>query len=133
MTTKRKPKVGDVVEIELPSGRYAYGRVLRDASIAIYDAVSSKPAQPPTGSRDFQFVVGVYEDVLKRLPTVAHDESSNTEDEWPPPFGVTDVVTGEMSIYHHGEVRPAAPGEADGLEPAAVWELRHIVDRIESE
>jgi hypothetical protein len=31
-----RPKVGDIVEINLPDGQYAYGRVLRDASIGIY-------------------------------------------------------------------------------------------------
>lgn len=120
------------MEIALPSGRYAYGRVLKDAAIAVYDAVSPIPGQPPVGSRDYQFVVGIYEDALKRLPVVAHDASTNPADEWPPPSSVTDVVTGEKSVYHHGEMRPAAPSEADGLEPAAVWEVDHIVDRIES-
>jgi len=127
-----KPRVGDVVEIALPDGRYAYGRVLKDASVAIYDTVSDLPRQAPVGSRGFQFVVGVYQDVLKHLPVVAHDASRDADDEWPPPFRVTDVLTGSNSIYHRGEMRPAASGEAGDLEPAGVWDLGQIVDRIVS-
>ena len=31
--TRRKPKIGSVVQLALPDGRFAYGRVLRDASL----------------------------------------------------------------------------------------------------
>jgi hypothetical protein len=50
--------VGDVVEIALPSGRHAYGRVLRDASIAIYGMVATEPSVPPVGTRDYLLTVG---------------------------------------------------------------------------
>ncbi|MFC8597339.1 Imm26 family immunity protein [Isoptericola sp. NPDC057191] len=30
------PEPGTVIQIALPDGRYAYGRVLRDASVAFY-------------------------------------------------------------------------------------------------
>jgi len=126
------PKVGDVVQVELPTGRYAYGRVLRDASVAFYEATSDDPGQPPIGSRTYRFVVGVYEDVLKSAscPIVGHDPSRDTEDDWPPPNSVRDPLTGAMRIYHHGVMRPAGAVECEGLEPAAVWDLHHLVDRI---
>jgi len=126
------PKVGDVVQVELPTGRYAYGRVLRDASVAFYEATSDDPGQPPIGSRTYRFVVGVYEDVLKSAscPIVGHDPSRDTEGDWPPPNSVRDPLTGAMRIYHHGVMRPAGAVECEGLEPAAVWDLHHLVDRI---
>lgn len=130
MSRKVKPKVGDVVEILLPRGGVAWGRVLRDASIAVYRSEAGAHS-PPTGSRDYQFVVGIYDDALKTLPVVGKDPSASPEEDWPPPYCVTDKITGSKRIYHHGETRPADPAECEGLEPAAVWDLHHIVDRIE--
>lgn len=130
--THRKPKVGDVIQVELPTGRYAYGRVLRDASVAFYRSMSDDPANPPLGSRDYQFVVGVYEDVLKShsCPVVGHDPSRGPEDDWPPPNCVRDPLTGVAQIYHRGAMHSADAGECEELEPAAVWDLHHVVDRI---
>lgn len=130
--TRRKAKVGDVIQVEQPTGRYAYGRVLRDASVAFYRAMSDEPAHPPFGSRDYQFVAGVYEDVLKSgsCPVVGHDPSSDPEDDWPPPYCVRDPLTGSLQIYHRGAMRPPKADEGEELEPAAVWDLHHVIDRI---
>lgn len=132
MRRNEKPGVGDVVEIALPSGEYAYGRVLKDASVAIYGVITVDPGDPPVGHRDYQFVVGIYEDALRRLPVVARDGRLNEDDDWPPPCSVTDAITGEKRVYHRGEMRSVQSREADNLEPAAVWELEHIIERIEA-
>lgn len=39
-------RVGDVVQIPLPDGCYAYDRVLRDASVAFHRSTSQKPGPP---------------------------------------------------------------------------------------
>jgi hypothetical protein len=129
---RMNPAVGDVVQLPLPDGRYAYGRVLRDASVAFYRSTSRGPGSPPIGSRDYQFVVGVYKDVLRSdaVPIVGHDPSRDAEDDWPPPYSVRNHVTGRVSLYHHGVMRPAQEDEVRGLEPAAVWALNHLVDRL---
>jgi hypothetical protein len=131
----KRPRVGDVVQIALPNGRYAYGRVLRDASIAIYRQTTTSPAQPPLGSREYQFVVGVYEDVLQSgsCPVVGHDPSRDGDDEWPPASFIRDPISGDVSLYHKGIITPAAEDEVSGLERASVWDLNHIVDRITGE
>jgi hypothetical protein len=112
---------GDVIQVMLPTGRYAYGRVLRDASVAFYRGTTAEPGLPPIGSRDYQFVVGVYDDVpgSEGAPVVGHDSAQGPEDDWPPPNSVRDPISGAMRIYHHGHLRPATPEEAEGLEPAA--------------
>lgn len=71
----RRPKVGSVVQIALPDGRFAYGRVLRDGAVAFYRRTSERPGEPPIGDRDYQFVVGVYNDTLRsdELPVVGVD------------------------------------------------------------
>jgi hypothetical protein len=53
-------RVGDIFEIRLPDGRFAYGKVFRDASVGIYETVFDSPARPSIGS-SFAFVVGLYE------------------------------------------------------------------------
>jgi hypothetical protein len=131
---RARPKAGDVVQIALPNGSYAYGRVLRDAGVAFYRATTKEPGQPPIGSRDYQFVVGVYDDVLtsKKCPVVGHDPSRDAEDEWPPPQSVEDPISGQFQVYHKGVMRPATTDECDGLEPAAVWDYDHLIERLSS-
>ena len=128
---KAKVAVGDIVQIPLPSGGHAYGRVLRDASIGVYRTTSAAPDEPPADS-DYMFVVGVYEDVFAsgKWPVVGHADFGNPEDEWPPPYCVKDKITGRMSRYHKGQLWPASEDECRGLEPAAVWDAHHVVERI---
>ena len=124
--------IGDVVQIKLPTGRYAYGRVLRDASVGFYRETTAQPSKPRAGNRHYHFVVGVYEDVLRseNVAIIANDPSSVSEEDWPPPYSVRDVISGSVSIYHHGLMRAATLEECALLEPAAVWDFRHIVDRL---
>ena len=126
-------KVGDVVQIRLPSGRYAYGRVLRDGQVAFYRDMTELPGEPPLGQRDYQFVVGVYADVLKSnaVHIVGHDPGLNEDDNWPPPECIRDPITGKTKIYFKGQIRPAPEEECRGLEPAAVWDLHHLIARLE--
>jgi len=127
---KKKPRIGDVVQISLPTGQYAYGRVYRDATIGVYATKSSSPGTPPAGSRDFSFFVGIYDDALRSCPIVGRDSFSEDESGWPPPRYVKDALTGAYRLYHKGVMRPSTAAECTGLEPAAVWELQHIVDRL---
>jgi len=124
------PKVGDVIQVTLPNGCYAYGRMLKEGQVAFYRATSSNPSEPPIGSRDYQFIVGVYKDVVARLPVVGHDPARDAEDEWPPPGVVRDPITKKPKLYHKGAMRPASEDEVRGLEPVAAWDLNHVVDRL---
>jgi hypothetical protein len=73
--TRRNAQPGDVCELALGHGRFAYGRVLNDASIAVYRSTSEHPGAPPIGEREFLFTVGVYDDVpgSSSAPVVGHD------------------------------------------------------------
>ncbi|MGW8566662.1 hypothetical protein [Isoptericola sp. NPDC055881] len=126
------PEPGTVIQIALPDGRYAYGRVLRDASVAFYSSRSDRPGCPPIGAREYEFVVGVYEDVLRTegVPAVGMDASADPDDEWPPPYSVRDVLTGRSRIYHRGKMEPATEEQVRDLEPAAVWDWHHLVERL---
>jgi hypothetical protein len=127
---------GDVCAFELGDGRFAFGRVLRDACIAIYRSTSTAQTLPPIGGRDFVFTIGIYDDVpaSDACPVVGNDPFASDDEAWPPPSKVVDPITGKIRIYHRGEIVAADdPTEADGLEKAAVWDLHHIVERIRQE
>jgi hypothetical protein len=129
---KIKFKVGDVFQISLSNGKYTYGRVYRDASVGIYNHISERPNEPPIGSRDFMFIVGMYDDVLSsgKCPIIGYDGFEDQESEWPPRYFIKDKISGKYSIYYKGEIKPSSEEECEGLEEAAVWDLHHIVDRI---
>jgi hypothetical protein len=132
LRTKRvRPKVGDIFQIPLPDGRFAYGKVFWDASVGIYRKIFNEPTEPPIGTK-FAFIVGLYDDILKSgaWPIVGHEPFPSGEDIWPPPAYIEDIISGEYSIYHKGEIRPSTKEECRGLEEAAVWDAHHVVDRI---
>jgi hypothetical protein len=119
------------LQVPLPDGRFAYGRVYRDAAVAFYRKASPGPGQPPLGDREFAFCVGVYRDVVLRWERGGLDPFTEDEDEgWPPPSAIHDVISGEWRLYHRGEMRPATADEAEGLEPAAVWDEQHLLPKL---
>jgi hypothetical protein len=128
---RRRRRVGDVVQIHLPNGRYAYARVLRDASIAVYATTTEEPEQPPLGDRDFAVTVGIYDALLRKWPTVGHDAPKSPDEEWPPPSRVVDPISGETSVYERGEVRAPLPCEpVDFYERAAVYDWDALIQRL---
>jgi hypothetical protein len=120
------------MEIPLPNGRYAYGRVYKDACLAIYRDTSDAPGQPPFGSREYRFIVGAHDDAFtaQLVRAVGQDAFRPDEDGWPPPMAVRDPISGRYTIYHRGQMTPASATEAADLEPAAVWSLHDIIERI---
>jgi hypothetical protein len=129
--SKRRPSPGPVIQVPLPDGRYAYGRVYRDATVCFYRCATRLPGEPPLGLRDFAFCVGVYDDVIASWEVVGVDGFSPDEDNgWPPASGVKDPISGSWQIYHRGAMRAAGEDEARDLEPAAVWDERHLLPRL---
>ncbi|MDR6726142.1 hypothetical protein J2W91_004648 [Paenibacillus amylolyticus] len=124
-------KLGDIYAIPLPNGKFAFGRRLKDASIAIYDHIGDSIEALPK-EEDYQFTVGVYDDVLKsgNWPFVENRPYLDENEAWPPPACIIDRISGEYSIYHLGEIRTSDRKECEGLEMAAAWDAHHIVDRI---
>jgi hypothetical protein len=128
----RRPTPGAVIEIALPNGRYAYARTYRDASVAVYQTTSDEAGNPPVGSRDFRFLVGLDDTAFRAtiVRIVGRDEFGPREDDWPPPASIRDPISGAYSIYHHGEIKPSSPLDAADLEPAAAWSIEQVIERI---
>lgn len=131
---RRRKKLGDVYAIPLPNGKFAFGRIFKDAGIGIYKHIGESIEDVPMGE-DYQFIVGVYENVLKsgNWTVVENRPFNNEEEAYPPPSCIIDNISGEYSIYYKGEIRRATKSECEGLEIAAVWADNHIIDRIMGE
>jgi len=112
--SSRKPQVGDVIQLTLPGGRYAYGRVLRDANVAFYSETTAEPALPPTGSRDYHFVVGVYDNALtsEGVSIVGHDSSQAPEDDRPPPNSIGGFALGQQRMAPRLDPQPQSVPQA---------------------
>ncbi|PFH80666.1 Imm26 family immunity protein [Bacillus sp. AFS088145] len=131
MVKRTRRKIGNIHAIPLPNGNFAFGRTFRDASIGIYVHIGENIEDLPK-IEDYQFVVGVYNDVLTSgdWPLVDYRPFKDEKEEWPPPSSIIDSISGEYSIYHKGEISKANKDDCQGLEIAAVWEAEDIIDRI---
>lgn len=118
---RKRIKIGDVYAIPLPNGKYAFGRKFKDAGIGIYKYIGEGIEDIPK-DEEYQFIVGVYEYVLKSGDwTVVENRPFKSDDEaYPPPSCIIDSISGEYSIYYKGEIRSATKSECEGLEVAAV-------------
>lgn len=132
MGKKIKVKIGDVFEIKLPNSKFAYGRVYNDAAVGIYQDIMNKPNSPPIGSRHFIFIVGMYKEILTsgEFPIIDRDPFDSSDDEWPPPSYIKDLMSGEYKIYHKGKIRESSYEECRNLEETAVWDSQEIIERI---
>lgn len=128
---KKRIKLGYVYAIPLPDGRCAFGRVFNDIGIAIYTYIGND-FQDISKQEDYQFIVGVYKDVLQdgEWTIVENRPFLNDEDSWPPPECIIDSIDGSYSIYHKGEIRDSNKDECEGLEEAEAWDAHHIIYRI---
>ena len=126
--------IGDVLAIPLPNGGFAYCRIHKDASIGVYDHVSEIAHNLPPDECRYNFVVPVYRDLLTSgaWPKVGHKPFANEEDAWPPPYIVRDAISGKVSIYHRGSMRPALSTDSIDMEEAAIWDQYDVVARIAS-
>lgn len=128
---KRRLKLGDIYEIELPNGKKAYGRLYKEYTLAIYDKICDNIADLPQENK-YRFFVGVYKDLLQDgiWPVVANRGFASDEESWPPPQCVVDAITTIGSIYYKGEIIPCSYEECKDLEIVSAWDRNHVIDRI---
>ena len=135
----RRAKPGDVVAIPLTKTRAALGRIYRDGAIAILSDLVSADVETvdPASVRGDQglFVVGFLDSRVRsgEWRIVGHAPFTKSEDSWPPPRFVTDVVDGRRRIYHRGVLRAAKAEELTrALEEADMYGPETLVRLIRS-
>jgi hypothetical protein len=127
---KRK-KLGDIFAIPLPNGKYAFGRLHSDYSLAIYDTFGNS-LDDWENCHKYQFFVTVESIALRdgKWPIVGNRPFAENEDIHDPPQYMKDIFTGKFSIYHRGKITPARYEDCVGMERTAVWGRNHVVDRL---
>lgn len=128
----KRRKLGDVYAITLPDSSYRFGRLLHDDAIQIFRQPSGTLEFNPQIMRDVDFTVAIYRSAFKdsRLVFVTNIPFQNEDESWPPKTYLHHILNDTYSVYNRGQIFPSTKNECANLEPTAVWELEHIIDRI---
>lgn len=132
---KKRWQPGAVVRKTIGTTTY-YGRLLEFPWAAFYDFRSQQPMKglSEITSHSVAFMVAAHKDLVAdgqwETIGVAPLEPSLRP---PKAQAMIDVLDPEhcQIIDDEGNIREATREECEGLEPAAVWEPEHIVDRLE--
>jgi hypothetical protein len=127
---KRK-KLGDIFAIPLPNGKYAYGRLYKEYTLAIFKSWG-KDINDFKEDDEYVFFVGVYKNLLSDgvWPIVGNIPFADEEEAWCPKQYIKAVISGKISLYHKGVITPSTFEECKGLEAVSAWDRHHVVDRI---
>lgn len=129
--------VGDIVLIDLGSGRHAYALVADEPLVVFFEgtfdediAVERIPGLPVA----FRLWVSNHA-ITKGTWPVIGSRPLQPENAQEPFFYKQDAINGRLSLYHSSFAatnyeRPAALEECRHLESAAVWEPEHVADRL---
>lgn len=128
---RKKLKLGDIYKIPLPDGTYAFGRLFKEFTLAIYKGRYKNDLEMPE-TEDYEFYVGVYKDLLQdgEWEIVGSRPFEDEEEAWSPPQCIMDVISGGYEIYVKGKIFPSTEEECKDLEVASAWDRHHVVDRL---
>jgi hypothetical protein len=132
---KRRRTPGDVFKVALDQERAAFGLVLDEPLVAFFDLTRSAadvPGVEEIVASPIAFRIWVVNRPLidGTWPIVGHVTvpSSLRERPW---FFKQDPMSTKLSVLRTGaEEIEATPEQVAGLERAAVWDPRHVVDRL---
>ena len=139
---KQKYKVGQIVAIPLPNGKFAYAKVFNDLDLGVYDFLSDKiePLERVV-KKKFLYFSGVTDRAIKggTFLVIGDQQFLDEESAWAPPMasgvfpGDSDMDT--LHIDHKGVSLKATPAQAAGLDirsfsPQPEVFVRRVIDRI---
>lgn len=120
---KQKYKVGQIVAIPLPDGRFAYGKVFNDFDIGVYDFLSGQmePIERVVDNK-FLFYTAVTDRAIKSgaFSVIGEQPFPDEESAWAPAMasGIfpDDPGVGILHIAHKGDMWGASPDQAAGMD-----------------
>jgi len=128
--------VGAVIEIFLPNGYRAYGRILKNAAFAFYDFVSKDEVSDYAKvlKSEVLFVCAAFDDIITRghWLKVFKAPIEPSLEELPNKYIEDALSPGNYSLYNAntGDITPATKADCEGLEVAAVWQAWEIEERL---
>lgn len=130
-------RLGDLVAIPLQDGRFAFGRLYNDATIAILDHVScDAPSVAELAEAQTLFFAGVFDTAIKdgSWKIIGNIPFESEDGAWPPPRAIQDVLDpSKFRIYHRGQMSAVSREDARGLEEALMYKPEQLVARIHKE
>ena len=121
--------LGNIGAFQLPNGKYAFGRIFKEASVAFYKYFGESENDLPP-NEDYAFIVGVYNEDVTKMKYVEKRPYADESEVTSPPNFIYDTISGKYKIYENGQIRPSTYEECEGLERCAVWHLNHVIDRL---
>ena len=139
---RQKYKVGQIVAIPLPEGRFAYGKVFNNLAVGVYDFLSDQiePVEQVV-KNGLLFYSAVTDRAIKHgaFTVIGEQPFPDEESAWAPAMAAgifpEDHSIGMLHITHKGHYLPASPDQAAGMdicvlcqEPELFVDL--VVDRL---
>lgn len=113
-------KPGDLMAVDIGSGKYGFIGVIKGASLGVYRHINTDPEVAvkiidPLSFSDFFTYVAPIDDPT-RMITVGH--ARDLADAWAPPrFISPDAIDNTYKIVEEGDYRRATKEESEGLHP----------------
>ncbi len=124
---------GNVFEVALPNGGFAYGIVIAFPLAAFFDLKFSKrPSIVDVLSRPAAFRIHIMRQCLSRggWPIIGAASVPDSLQQ-PPDFYKFDSIAKRFSLYRGHSEEPATREQCLGLECAAVWSAVHVESRLD--
>ena len=142
-TKKVKYKLGAIVAVPLPDGRFAYAMVHKNLALAVFDFVSEQvvPVADVLKHKIAFFHSATDEPITSgEWPIIGEIKFPDEESAWGPPRAVVfppgaPLDSADLKISHKGVLRRATPAEVRGLEFATLAQTSELfvgilVDRL---
>ncbi|RQO64361.1 hypothetical protein DBR43_33045 [Pedobacter sp. KBW06] len=132
---KQRRAIGDFLKINLSNGKIGYARVLKMASVAIYDFMTNDVADvSEIAQREVLFIVAVYDDVITsgRWQKIGKLPLEDKFEQLPVKFIQDALDPNSFELYdpNSGKIEKTQKNKCIGLERASVWEGEHVEERI---
>lgn len=132
---KQQRTVGSIVKIPLENGYFNYARILKGTSFAFYDIYSKEELTDVIKiiSCPVLFIISVsnYAVTDGRWIKIGKVPLENSFNILPPRY-TQDLLSPDKFkiIYSDGKIKNATKEECNGLERFAVWQPRHVEERL---
>ena len=131
---KSRCRVGDVVSIPIGDGMLMLARVLRDASVQVYDKIYRET--PDLGELRGVPVLcspGVFDSAITsgEWKKLGHLPFADDQTSWPPPKFIRDVLHPDrFRIYERSSMRTASREEVASLEEQRMYKPEQLVSHL---
>ncbi|EOB6680307.1 Imm26 family immunity protein [Vibrio vulnificus] len=131
-----KVNVGDIIAIPIQEHQFVFGRVYNDATIAIYDFLSSTDNSHEVACKNkILMFSGFFDSSIKsqQWKIVGHISFLSAEEAWAPPVYIQDILdSNKYRIYHKGVMESCSKSETLGMERQVMRKPEELIEAIKT-